>query len=102
MLEDAGYEVVDAVPDAATAIYGFGRLRPDIVLLGFGLPDRDGFSVAQALSAEESPPVVVLISGRDAGEYGVRVQSCGARGFLAKAELTAESLATLLGNAARS
>ena len=102
MLEEAGYDVVGGAADAADAVSKCRELVPDIVLVDIGLPDRDGFFVAQVLAGEAPPPAVVLISGRDASEYGRRVQTCGARGFLAKADLTADSLGDLLADEAAS
>jgi DNA-binding NarL/FixJ family response regulator len=96
VLEDAGYEVVGEAPDAATAIIGVRNLRPDIALVDIGLPDHDGFFVAQVLAAEAAPPAVVLVSGRDVADYGPRVRSCGARGFLSRLELSAKSLRGVL------
>ena len=42
---------------------------PDAVLLDVQLPDRDGFSIATALTASGGP-AVVLISSREAEDYG--------------------------------
>lgn len=98
VLEEAGFEVVGEAPDAATAIGAARRLRPDIVLLDIGLPDHDGFFVAEVLTADPAPPAVVLISGREVGDYGPRVAACGARAFLAKVDLSPESLRTSLEN----
>ncbi len=100
MLEEAGYDVVAEAADAAAAISVARHLDPDIVLLDVGLPDHDGFFVADVLAAGTEPPAVVLISGRDAVDYGPRVAACGARGFVFKADLTAESLRNALGNKA--
>lgn len=96
MLQDAGYEVIGEAADAATAISAARELSPDVVLLDVGLPDRDGFFVADVLAAGARPLAVVLISGRSADEYGTRVAGCGARGFLAKADLTGEALRGIL------
>lgn len=92
MLEEAGYDVVGEVGDGATAIGTARELHPDVVLLDIGLPDHDGFSVATVLAAEAVPPAVVLISGREMDDGDARVAACGARGFLAKAHLSPESL----------
>lgn len=97
MLEEAGYDVVAEAADAAGAITAAGLSSPDIALVDIGLPDRDGFIVAQALTSGGAAPAVVLVSGRDASHYGPRVAACGARGFVAKVDLTAGSLEAVLG-----
>jgi DNA-binding NarL/FixJ family response regulator len=65
------------------------------VLLDVQLPDRDGFAVATELTGADGP-VVVLISSRDADDYGRRVAACGARGFIPKSKLSAATVAALL------
>jgi len=44
---------------------------------------------------------VVLVSSRDAADYGTRVGSSPAAGFLAKADLCGAALAALLDGAGR-
>jgi len=64
-------------------------------LLDVQLPDRDGFLVARALTAAGGP-AVVLISSREAEDYGRRIQASGARGFILKSRLSAAAFAALL------
>lgn len=96
LLEEAGYEVVGEAGDAASAVGEARRLHPDVVLLDVQLPDQDGFAVAEALAGDRTPPAVVLVSGREAGDYAGRIAKCGARGFIAKADLSPESLLRVL------
>jgi DNA-binding NarL/FixJ family response regulator len=74
-------------------------LSPDIVLLDMQLPDVTGFEVIRQIASEPDPPAIVLISSRDAADYGSRVARSGARGFITKAELSAPALAAVLGDA---
>jgi hypothetical protein len=39
----------------------------------------------------------VLVSSRDAADYGSLIEESGARGFIAKAELSGPALAALVG-----
>jgi DNA-binding NarL/FixJ family response regulator len=91
-----GLDVVGEASSGAQALLEERRLRPDIVLLDIQLPDLDGFTVANSLSTVPEAPTVVLISTRDASDYGPRVRQCGALGFISKAELSAASLAAIL------
>lgn len=95
LLEAAGYVVAGEAGDAAGALAAVAAEAPDAVLLDVQLPDRDGFAVARALAAAGGP-AVVLISSRDADEYGRRVEACGARGFIPKSKLSAATFAALL------
>jgi DNA-binding NarL/FixJ family response regulator len=93
LLESEGFEVVGEAEDGASAVEAVHALRPDIVLLDVQLPDIDGFEVASRLCQNGFSPAVVLTSSRDASEFGGLVATCGARGFIPKAELSGTRLA---------
>ena len=95
LLEARGYRVVGAVADGAEALAAVTDLRPDAVLLDVNLPDTDGIAVAERLS-EDGGPAVVLVSTLEAPVQSLLVRS-GARGFLPKADLTSGRLIELLG-----
>ena len=96
LLEADGFDVVGEAADGAAAIVEFERLRPGLVLLDVQLPDTDGFAVAQRLSEQDEPPVVVLVSSRSARSYRRRLAAAPVRGFLTKTELFGDRLAALL------
>ena len=96
LLQEIGIQVVGEAGTGADALSEARRLKPDLVLLDIQLPDLDGLAVAASLRMEPEPPAVVLVSSRDAADYGPRLDSSGALGFIAKADLSAESLTALL------
>jgi DNA-binding NarL/FixJ family response regulator len=96
LLETEGFEVVGEAVDGADAFAKAGELRPEIVLLDVQLPDLDGFEIASRLCANGSSPAVVLVSSRDAADYGDLIPASGARGFIPKAELSGASIRALL------
>ena len=85
--------------DGAAAIRVCAQLHPDIVVLDVQLPDLDGFAVAALLTTRATAPAVVLVSSRSRTDYGSRIVECGARGYLAKAELSGRALHRLLSSA---
>ncbi|GAA1018303.1 hypothetical protein Aple_035070 [Acrocarpospora pleiomorpha] len=94
LLEAGGFVVAGDAATGAEAVAAADRLHPDVVLLDIQLPDLDGFAVAARLTGLADPPVVVLVSSRDAVTYGPRLR--GAR-FLPKHELSGAALSDLLG-----
>jgi DNA-binding NarL/FixJ family response regulator len=97
LLEAEGFSVVGWVADGDGAVAAVERLRPAVVLVDVQLPDVDGFEVAERLALLPDPPVVVLISSREAAAYGRRLEAAPSRGFIAKRELSGAALAALVG-----
>ena len=97
ILEADGFDVIGEAADGASALDAVRRLTPQIVLLDVQLPDMDGFAIASTLTANGSAPAVVIVSSRDACDYGGLIAESGARGFIAKAELSGTALAALVG-----
>jgi two-component system nitrate/nitrite response regulator NarL len=94
LLEAAGYEVVGSCPDGRSGLAAISQLAPDVVVLDVQLPDIDGFAVMSALDIDG--PIVVLVSSREAVDYGTRIGRSRAAGFISKAELSARSLAAVV------
>ncbi len=97
--EEDGFVVVGEAGDGAGTIAAVERLQPDVVLLDVQLPDMSGFDVASVLTQNGSKatrPLVVLISSREASDYGELIEESGARGFITKAELTGAAVSALL------
>ncbi len=97
LLEAEGFEVVGEAGDGGSALAQSAALAPDLILLDVQLPDIDGFEVATRVTRGADPPAVILTSSREAGDFGPLVASSGARGFVAKGELSGASLRALLG-----
>jgi DNA-binding NarL/FixJ family response regulator len=92
LLEAEGLEVVGEAASGAEALRMVEQLAPHVVLLDVGLPDVDGFEVARAVTDRADPPCVVMVSSRDASDFGDLVEQCGASGFVTKADLSREVL----------
>jgi CheY-like chemotaxis protein len=89
LLEAEGFTVVGEAGDGAEAIAKARDVGPDVLLVDIQLPDLDGFAVAEKIAAWPDPPVVVLISSRDATVYRSRLASTPARGFMPRASCPA-------------
>ena len=96
LLEAEGFAVLGEAADGSEALAKATALRPDVVLLDVQLPDLDGFEVARRLTSNGAAPAIVLVSSRDASDYGDLIAGCGARGFVPKGELTGAAVRALL------
>jgi DNA-binding NarL/FixJ family response regulator len=96
LLESEGFEIVGEAGDGHSALAQMEALGPDLILLDVQLPDIDGFEVATRITQLDPGPAVVLVSSHDSGDFGSLVGACGARGFVAKADLSGERLRALL------
>lgn len=101
LLVAAGYEVVGEAADGESGVRVARELSPEVVLLDVQLPDSTGFEVVRLIAGEADLPAVVLISSRDASDYGRQIERSGALGFICKADLSAGTLAAVLAGAGR-
>jgi DNA-binding NarL/FixJ family response regulator len=96
LLTDEGFEVVGEAESGTTALALATELDPELILLDIQLPDFDGFEVAARLLASDGERNIVLVSSRDAREYGSLIAASGALGFVAKSDLSGDTLRSLL------
>lgn len=96
LLSAAGYDVVGEAADGTSAVSLALDLNPQVVLLDVQLPDISGFEIARAILGAPDPPAVILVSSREAADYGRRIDRSGARGFISKVDLSAKALAAVL------
>jgi DNA-binding NarL/FixJ family response regulator len=96
ILEADGFSIVGEAEDGATGLALLRKLRPDVVLLDVQLPDMSGFDVCSECGDLHTTSVV-LVSSRDATDYGSLIESSGARGFVPKADLSGAAITSLIG-----
>jgi DNA-binding NarL/FixJ family response regulator len=101
LLVAAGFEVIGEAEDGMSGVRASRELVPEVVLLDVQLPDVSGFDVARMLQADPNPPAVILISSREASDYGGGIDRSGAAGFIPKADLSARALDALLDGSER-
>lgn len=96
MLESEGYRVIGEAGDVASAVEAARALEPELALVDVYLPDGNGFELASTLVTLDAAPAVVLTSSHDGAELAGCVAESGARGFVAKADLSREAIEELL------
>ena len=98
VLQAEGFDVVGEAENGVQALRAARELQPDVVLLDVQLPDFDGFEVAARLRAHGSPPAIILVSSREASDYGSLIEESGATGFTSKGQLSGAAVTALLEN----
>jgi len=94
LFESAGYDVVGEAGDVASGMRAIEELDPQVVLLDVQLPDGSGFDLAERAGGGDR--AIVLVSSREAADYGAQIERSGARGFIGKADLSAHALEAVL------
>jgi DNA-binding NarL/FixJ family response regulator len=94
LLEDEGFDVVGEAEDGESALELVQALEPDLVLLDIALPGLSGLDVAERLAGTLSQ--VVLTSSRQPVDFGSRLRTTSALGFISKDDLSGEALQRLL------
>ena len=95
-LRSWGFAVVGEAGTFADAVERVSTLRPDAALVDVGLPDGDGFELAQRFAALPwRPRVVVISSDSDHANHAIARRN-GAAGFVPKDELLGASLRDLM------
>lgn len=82
--------VVGRAVTSAQALERARELRPDVVLLDQGLPDRDGIETARLLVTERPAIRIVMLTGSGALGLQRRARAVGCIGFVTKDRETAD------------
>jgi pilus assembly protein CpaE len=77
-------EVVGTAASGAEAIEQAASLVPDVILMDINMPDMDGITATERLSAQVPSAAVVMMSVQGEADYLRRSMLAGAREFLVK------------------
>lgn len=80
---DPAIEVVGEGGSGAEALELVQRHSPDIILLDISMPD-DGIDAAAAISKEDNPPKILMLTVSSDGDDIVRAVDSGAAGYVLK------------------
>jgi AmiR/NasT family two-component response regulator len=94
MLEEAGHDVVAAVPDGRTAVRMAHDLEPELAILDVKMPGYDGLETARRIVTERPIPIILLTAygQRDLVEQATRAPVMA---YLVKPVNEPELLATI-------
>jgi pilus assembly protein CpaE len=81
---ESDIDVIGTAASGAEAIELASRLLPDVVLMDINMPDMDGITATERLSAQVPSASVVMMSVQGEADYLRRSMLAGAREFLVK------------------
>ena len=82
--QESDITVCGEADDAAHTMTAIERLKPDLVLLDMGLPDKSGLELLKDVRAMHPGLPVLIISMHDEMLYAERVVRAGGRGYIMK------------------
>ncbi len=89
-LTEAGFDVVGAAGDGATAISMAVAVRPDVIVLDLHLPDKSGVEVIAQVAASVPAAHVLVLSASGEQQDVLDAIKAGATGYLLKSAARAE------------
>jgi DNA-binding NarL/FixJ family response regulator len=84
----SGYEVVGQAGNARDAIPMVKKLKPDLVLLDLGLPDKSGFELTREIRSILPKTRIIIVSMHSKVDYIVKAFQAGATGYMTKESAT--------------
>lgn len=88
-------EVVGDTGSGREAVELAEKLKPDVVLLDYSLPDLDGLEVTSRIAARKGGARVLILTMYASEEYATRLLKAGASGFVVKGASPEELLAAV-------
>lgn len=85
-----GNQVVGNAMNGREAIECACRLKPDVVLMDYDMPDLDGFAACAHIKSWSCPPKVLIVSARLTAPCANVQAACYCDGFISKLDLLTE------------
>ena len=89
------FELVGEAANGSEAVTLAEQLHPALVLMDINMPEMNGIEATRTLVAQQPGVVVILCSTYDASDLPPEVATSGARAYLNKEHLGADSLRRL-------
>ena len=91
----ADFQVIGQAGTAHAAVELARALRPDIILMDFGLPDQSGVEATRTILQERPETIVVFLTVFDTDQFLFAAIRSGAKGYLLKSQPSTQLLASL-------
>ena len=87
-----GFEVAGEAVNGIEALKLVAEMKPDLVLMDVQMPGIDGIETTRRISALPNPPVVIVMSTHESGDYAGIAVEAGAIGFIPKSQFGFDTL----------
>jgi DNA-binding NarL/FixJ family response regulator len=87
-----GFEVAGEADNGEHAIALVEELKPDLVLMDVQMPGIDGIETTRRITSTPNPPIVVVMSTHESGDYVEVALAAGAVGFVPKSQFGLDTL----------
>jgi len=91
-----GFELVGEATSGEQAVTLAQELHPDLVLMDIQMDGIGGIAAARAIAAADPATATILVSTYREDELPSEARTCGAAGYVHKAELGAGTITRLL------
>jgi DNA-binding NarL/FixJ family response regulator len=88
-------EVVGQALSGNEAVIETEKLRPDLVLMDYVMPDMNGIEATKEIKTRSCVSRIVILTMHDVQEYRSQAEAAGADGFIAKADFGRDLLPLL-------
>jgi DNA-binding NarL/FixJ family response regulator len=88
-------EIVGEAGDAAEAFTAATELKPDVILMDIGLPDKSGIHATEDIKAEYPEVAIIALTIHEDEEYFFKMLEAGASGYVPKRAAPEELLTAI-------
>jgi DNA-binding NarL/FixJ family response regulator len=96
LLEQDGITIVGVASTGEDALRAVRELQPDVALVDIDLGGESGLDVVKSLAEQDGGTDLIIISSYAEEEFAELIRASPAVGFVAKAELGADTIDALL------
>ena len=93
---DEGFEIAGEASGGKEGVQMALALQPDLIISDIAMPEMDGIEMLEEIKTNGLDPVFVALSSYDQFELVKRAMKAGARDYLLKLKINADSLHELL------
>lgn len=90
------FQFIGEAEDGIEAVNLYNRVQPDLVIMDVQMPNMSGFEATVRIIEEDPDAMIILVSMQADAGYAPVAAEAGAKGFLPKRNLDADTILNLL------